>query len=153
MAETSTRTPRDLVSRDKSARLVYTPPNALPDPTPEPGYVYRWIATHVLGEAQNTNVSTKMREGWELVRKDEYPDFEAPTVESGKYEGVFGVGGLLLARIPEETVAERTAYFNQRSADQMQAVDQDMMRENAHSTMRISNADRQSRVTFGGPKR
>jgi hypothetical protein len=94
-----------------------------------------------------------MREGWELVRKDEYPDFEAPTVESGKYEGVFGVGGLLLARIPEETVAERTAYFNQRSADQMQAVDSDMMRENAHSTMRISNADRQSRVTFGGPKR
>jgi hypothetical protein len=88
-----------------------------------------------------------------LVRKDEYPDFEAPVVDSGKYQGVFGVGGLLLARIPEETVAERTAYFNQRSSDQMQAVDSDMMRENAHSTMRISNADRQSRVTFGGPKR
>ena len=94
-----------------------------------------------------------MREGWELVRKDEYPDFEAPVVDSGKYQGVFGVGGLLLARIPEETVSERTQYFNQRSRDQMQAVDQDMMRENAHSTMRISNADRQSRVTFGGPKR
>ena len=73
-------------------------------------------------------------------------------MESGKYEGVFGVGGLILARIPEETVAERTAYFAERSADQMQAVDQDMMRENAHSTMTISRPDRQSRVSFGGKK-
>ena len=93
-----------------------------------------------------------MREGWELVRVDEYPDFEAPVVETGKYQGVFGVGGLLLARIPEETVKERSDYFNQRNQDQMQAVDSDMMRENAHSTMTISKPDRQSRVTFGGPK-
>ena len=98
------------------------------------------------------NVSAKLREGWELVRKDEYPDFEAPVVDQGKYEGVFGVGGLVLARIPEETVAERTAYFAARSADQMEAVDQDMMRENAHSTMTISRPDRQSRVSFGGKK-
>ena len=94
-----------------------------------------------------------MREGWELVRKDEYPDFESPVVESGKYEGVFGVGGLILARIPLETVAERTQYFSQRNTDQMQAVDSDMMRENAHSTMTISKPDRQSRVTFGGPQK
>ena len=94
-----------------------------------------------------------MREGWELVRKDEYPDFEAPVVDSGKYEGVFCVGGLLLARIPVETVAERTDYFSQRNADQMTAVDQDMMRENAHSTMTISKPDRQSRVTFGGSQK
>ena len=94
-----------------------------------------------------------MREGYELVRRDEYPDFEAPVIDSGKYEGVFGVGGLILARIPDETVAERSAYFNQRSADQMQAVDSDMMRENAHSTMTINKPDRQSRVTFGGPQK
>ena len=59
----------------------------------------------------------------------------------------------MLARIPDETVAERTAYFNSRSADQMQAVDSDMMRENAHSTMTITKPDRQSRVTFGGPQK
>ncbi|MGB1877570.1 MAG: hypothetical protein ACPHGY_11745, partial [Rhodospirillaceae bacterium] len=93
------------------------------------------------------------REGWELVRKDEYPDFELPVVDNGKYEGVFGVGGLLLARIPEETVAERKAYFDRRSQDQMDAVDSDMMRENAHSTMTITKPDRQSRVTFGGPRK
>ena len=88
-----------------------------------------------------------------LFRSDEYPDFEAPVIDNGKYEGVFGVGGLLLARIPVETIEERTAYFNQRSADQMQAVDHDMMRENAHSTMTIDRPDRQSRVTFGGSKK
>ena len=98
-------------------------------------------------------LAQKMREGWELVRKDEFPDFEAPVVESGKYEGVFGVGGLLLARIPNETVAERNAYFAERNQNQQDAVDHDMMRENAHSTMRIGNADRQSRVTFGGPRK
>ena len=88
-----------------------------------------------------------------MVRSDEYPDFELPVVESGKYEGVFGVGGLLLARIPEETVSERTEYFESRSKDQMDAVDHDMLRENAHSTMTISKPDRQSRVTFGGPQK
>ena len=88
-----------------------------------------------------------------MVRADEYPDFEAPVIDSGKYEGVFGVGGLILARIPDETVAERSDYFRKRNHDQMTAVDHDMMRENQHSTMRISNPDRQQRVTFGGPKR
>ena len=90
---------------------------------------------------------------WELVRRDEYPDFESPTIDSGKYEGVFGVGGLMLARIPVETAAERNEYYRSRSQDQMDAVDQDMMRENSHSTMKISNPDRQSRVTFGGTRK
>jgi hypothetical protein len=94
-----------------------------------------------------------MREGWELVRKDEYPDFESPVVDTGKYEGVFGIGGLLLARIPEETAQERNSYYAARASDQMEAVDSDMMRENAHSTMKISNPDRQTRVTFGGPRK
>tara|TARA_S200002703_G_scaffold71809_1_gene62256 strand:+ start:22 stop:402 length:381 start_codon:yes stop_codon:yes gene_type:complete len=121
-------------------------------PAPE-GFKHRWIRAETRGFDDTKNVSAKMREGWELVRKDEFPDFEAPVVDSGKYEGVFGVGGLILARIPLETVAERTEYFTQRSSDQMQAVDSDMMRENAHSTMTITKPDRQSRVTFGGPQR
>jgi len=94
-----------------------------------------------------------LREGYELVRADEYPDFEAPVVDSGKFEGVFGVGGLVLARIPLETVAERTDYFRRKSQDLMDAVDHDMMRENAHSTMAINKPDRQSRVTFGGSRK
>tara|TARA_B100001093_G_scaffold490710_1_gene530019 strand:+ start:935 stop:1318 length:384 start_codon:yes stop_codon:yes gene_type:complete len=120
-------------------------------PAPD-GYKHRWIRSETRGFDDSKNISAKMREGWELVRKDEYPDFESPVIDSGKYEGVFGVGGLMLARIPEETVSERTAYFDGRNKDQMQAVDSDMMRENAHSTMTINKPDRQSRVTFGGPR-
>ena len=68
------RTPRDNVSREKQARAVYVPPTALPDPTPEPGYVYRWVATHVLGQAEPTNVSRKFRDGWEPVKAVDHPE-------------------------------------------------------------------------------
>ena len=74
-------------------------------------------------------------------------------IESGKYEGVFGVGGLMLARIPVETVQERAEYFAQRNADQIEAVEGDMMRENAHPTMTIRKPERQSRVTLWRPKK
>ena len=148
------RSSRESGAHDNQARRkVWRPVRKLETPPAPPGYVYRWIRESMLGQEDRANVSRRIREGWELVRKDEYPDFEAPVIESGKYEGVFGVGGLILARIPDETVAERTAYFNQRSSDQMQAVDSDMMRENAHSTMTINKPDRQSRVTFGGPRK
>jgi|TARA_R100000084_G_C4638861_1_gene142621 hypothetical protein len=121
-------------------------------PAPE-GYKHRWIRAEVRGFDDRKNISARLREGYELVRQDEYPDFEAPVVDSGKYEGVFGVGGLLLARIPLETVQERSAYFEERSQDQMTAVDNDMLRENSHSSMRFSKPERQSRVTFGGQKK
>jgi len=148
------RTSRATQTREKTARRKpWAPPSMLDAPPAPDGFKHRWIRAETRGFDDTKNVSAKMREGWELVRKDEYPDFEAPVVESGKYEGVFGVGGLVLARIPLETVAERTEYFAQRSADQMQAVDSDMMRENAHSSMTINKPDRQSRVTFGGPQR
>jgi len=148
------RAPRANKTREKTAqRRPWAPPSMLDAPPAPDGYKHRWIRAEVRGFDDRKNISARLREGWELVCQDEYPDFEAPVIDSGKYEGVFGVGGLILARIPEETIAERTEYFNQRNMDQMQAVDQDMMRENAHQTMRIGNADRQSRVTFGGPRK
>ena len=148
------RTSRAETTREKSVRRKpWAPPSMLDAPPAPDGFKHRWIRAETRGFNDSKNISAKMREGLELVRKDEYPDFEAPVVDSGKYEGVFGVGGLLLARIPVETVAERTDYFSQRNADQMTAVDQDMMRENAHSTMTISKPDRQSRVTFGGSQK
>ena len=151
---TVNRTSRANQSREKQAiRKPWAPPSMLDAPPAPDGFKHRWIRAETRGFDDTKNVSAKMREGWELVRKDEYPDFEAPVVESGKYEGVFGVGGLILARIPLETVAERNEYFSQRNADQMQAVDNDMMSTNAHSTMTINKPDRQSRVTFGGPQR
>jgi hypothetical protein len=148
------RSSRTTETREKTAqRRPWAPPSALDAPPAPEGYKHRWIRAEVRGFDDRKNVSSRLREGYELVRKDEYPDFESPVIDSGKYEGVFGVGGLLLARIPVETIAERSAYFSEKSQDQMNAVDHDMMRENAHSTMAITKPDRQSRVTFGGPRK
>ena len=148
------RSSRATQTREKTARRKpWAPPSMLDAPPAPDGFKHRWIRAETRGYDDTKNVSAKMREGWELVRKDEFPDFEAPVVESGKYEGVFGVGGLVLARIPMETIAERTAYFQQRNADQLEAVDHDLMGANSHSTMTINKPDRQSRVTFGGPKK
>jgi hypothetical protein len=150
----SDRTPRAKKSRGSTARRKpWAPPSMLEAPPAPDGFKHRWIRAETRGFDDRKNISAKLREGWELVREDEYPDFESPVIESGKYEGVFGVGGLLLARIPVETIAERTEYFQKRNLDQMQAVDHDMMRENAHSSMTINQPDRQSRVTFGGSRK
>ena len=147
------RTPRASKTRAvKTQRKPWSPPSLLDAPDPPEGFVHRWIRSEVRGFDDRKNVSARMREGWELVRKEEYPDFEAPTIDGGKYEGVFGVGGLLLARIPKEIVGERSDYFRRQNVDAMQAVDNDLFKENQHHSMAIQNPERQSRVTFGGPK-
>jgi hypothetical protein len=96
-------------------------------------------------------MSGKFRSGWELVRADEYPDHSYPQVAEGKYAGVIGVGGLVLARIPEEIAKAREAYFAQQTRDRDEAVNNDLMKEQ-HPSMPINN-ERQTRVTFGGTKK
>jgi len=151
--ETIDRTPRASGTRaNKTARKPWSPPSLLDAPPAPEGFTHRWIRSEVRGFDDRKNISARMREGWELVRKDEYPDFEAPTIEGGRHEGVFGVGGLLLARIPIEIVEERKAYFDKMNVDAMQAVDNDLFKENQHHSMAIQKPERQSRVTFGGPK-
>jgi|TARA_R110000751_G_scaffold84328_3_gene168810 hypothetical protein len=152
--EGNNRSPRAKNSREREERRKpWSPPSMLDAPPAPEGYKHRWIRAEVRGFDDRKNISARLREGYELVRADEYPDFESPVIESGKYEGVFGVGGLLLARIPLETVKERSDYFKSRSSDQMEAVDRDLERENSHSSMTIGKPDRQSRVTFGGPRK
>ena len=104
-----------------------------------------------MGYDDNKNLSARLREGFELVRADEYPDFEAPTIQDGKHAGVIGVGGLVLARFPVESAKERKKFFEKKTEDQMTAVDNDLMREN-HPSMPISKPERQSKITFGGKK-
>ena len=96
-------------------------------------------------------MSGKIRSGFELVRADQYPDQDYPSLKEGKYAGVIGVGGLVLARIPEEVAKAREDYFAQQTKDRDDAVNNDLMKEE-HSSMPI-NAERQSRVTFGGTKK
>jgi len=121
------RVPRELATREKESRLVYVPPSTLPDPTPEPGYVYRWVATHVMGQAEPTNVSKKMREGWEPVKAEDHPELMlAGNAKTGNVE----VGGLILCKMPIEKARARDAYFAQQAQSQMDSVNNHFLRNN-----------------------
>jgi hypothetical protein len=149
----STRTPRTNSTRAKQARREpWKPPSMLDAPPAPEGFRHRWIRAEVMGFDDRKNVAARSREGWELVRGEDYPDFEIPTIEDGKHAGVIGVGGLLLAKIPVEVVEERKEYFQSMTRNQMAAVDNDLAREQ-HPAMPISKPDRHSRVTFGGPQK
>ena len=151
--KTLNRTSRDADTRGKSARRrPWAPPSRLDAPPAPPGYKHRWIRASAGGVEDRTNIAGRIREGYELVRSEDYPDFPAPTVDDGRHAGVISVGGLLLARIPEETVEERNTYYNKRANDQMQAADNELMKSNAHSSMVIERPSRRSRVSFGGSK-
>lgn len=144
MAEVQDRKPRDLVSREKTARSVYVPPSSLPDPTPEPGYVYRWVATHILGQADPTNVSRKMREGWEPVKAADHPELMLVGSANGNVE----IGGLMLCKMPAEQARARDDFFNNQAQAQMESVDNHFLRNN-DSRMPLF-ADRKSSVSRGG---
>jgi len=116
------------------------------------GYKHRWIRASAGGVEDRTNIAGRLREGYELVRADEYPDFPSSVADDGRHAGVISVGGLLLARIPDENVEERNAYYARRAHDQMQAADNELMKSNAHSSMVIERPSRRSRVSFGGSK-
>ena len=132
-------------------KRVWTPPSSLDAPPAPDGFKHRWIRAESLGFDDTSNMSAKIRSGYELVRADEYSESDYPTVIEGKYKGVIGVGGLLLARIPDEIVEARKEYFAQQTKDRSDAIENDLMKEQ-HPSMPI-NSDRQTRVTFGGTKK
>ena len=137
------RTPRAKQTREKDQR-----PTSWRPPSPPDGYRHRWIRSELLGQDDKPNFTKRIREGYEPVRADEYPDFECAVIDEGRFEGVIGVGGLILARLPLEVAQSREQYFAQKTASQMTAVDNDLMREE-HPSMPISQ-ERSSKVAFGG---
>ena len=150
--ETDKKTSRASQTRSKTERpRVWTPPSSLDAPKAPDGYRHRWIRVETMGFDDTKNVQGKLRTGWELVRADQYPGSEYPTITEGKYKGMIGVGGLVLARIPEEIAKSRDEYFRNMTRDANEALEHDLKREQ-HKSMPISQ-DRQSRVQFGGTKK
>ena len=144
--------PRESETRVKTERRKpWTPPSQLDAPPAPAGFKHRWIRAEAVGQMDQKNVSARLREGWEFVRADEYSDQEWPQIDSGKYSGVIAVGGLMLARIPEEIVKERAEYFAQTAQDKDDSVANAPLKDQ-HPSMPISN-ERSTRVTFGGGKK
>ena len=151
--EKKENTSRANQTRSKSERpKVWVPPSSLDAPPAPDGFRYRWIRAEVVGYQDTKNVTGRLREGYELVRAEEVENAsDYPVLDEGKYKGVIGVGGLLLAKVPEEIAKQRQDYMTQRHEERNEAVANDLMREQ-DSRMPI-NIERQSRVTFGGTKK
>ena len=152
MEKDKMKTTRVSQSRAKTEKpKIWTPPSSLDAPPAPDGYRHRWIRAESMGYDDTTNMSGKLRSGWELVRADEYPNDNYPSIDNGKYAGMIGVGGLVLARISEELAQSREEYFKKITQDRNDAIENDVLKEQ-HPSMPI-NQDRQTRVTFGGTKK
>ena len=152
MEDKKIRTSHASQTREKDKRpATWTPPSSLDAPPAPDGFRHRWIRAETMGFDDTKNMSGKIRSGWELVRADEYPGTEYPVLKEGKYAGVIGVGGLVLARISEELAKAREDYFRRQTEAKDEAVNNDLMKEE-HKSMPI-NQERQTRVTFGGTKK
>ena len=145
----ATRSARDSESRENAERIQqWRPGSALDAPEPPLGFKHRWIRESVMEYDDKTNVHKKRQEGWELVRAEEYPDYVGPVIDEGRNAGTIGVGGLILARIPNELVLQRNRHFQNVAKNQMDAVDRDWMREN-NALMPKQAPQRKTSVSFG----
>ena len=145
------RTPREEYNRKTTQRKKsWSPPNVLPDPEPEEGWVFRWVRTSMIGNPDNTNVSSKFREGWEVVSAESQPKLKILTDENSRWanEGAIEVGGLLLCKAPVEMVRDRKEYYDNMADQQMSGIDNNYLREN-DPRMPMLQPERQSRVTLG----
>ena len=151
--EKDKNTSRASQTRSKSERpKVWVPPSSLDAPPAPDGFRYRWIRAEVQGFQDTTNVTSRQREGYELVRAEEVENVsDYPVIDEGRYKGVVGVGGLLLAKVPIEVAKQRQEYMTKRHEERSEAVSNDLMKEQ-DQRMPI-NVERQSRVTFGGTKK
>ena len=142
------RTPREAESRAKAERpKTWAPAELLPNPTPAPGYVYRWIRFSIQATADPRNISSKFREGWEPVKVADHPELQHLCDEKTRFPDTLEIGGLVLCRTPKELVDQRNAFFLAQATGQMQTVDNNFMRENDPRMPLFK--ERRSEVSFG----
>lgn len=145
---TETRVAREQTTRETAVRKkTWQRPEVLPSPNPEPGYEFRWIRVSTQGQVDATNVSSKLREGWEPCLAKDHPEITMVTIENQRFKDNIVIGGLMLCKAPVEMVEERNDFFNQQTRAQIQSVDNNFMREN-DPRMPLFN-ERKTKVTFG----
>ena len=142
------RIPREVDTRQQEERpKQWQAPELLPEPDKQPGFAYRWIRVSMLNSADPRNLSGKLREGWEPVRAEEQPKFKLLVDPESRFKDNIEIGGLLLCKTPQELVDQRTAYYENQTQAQTDAVDNNLMRQN-DPRMPLFN-DRKSSHSFG----
>lgn len=144
---------RESGTRENTSRKQnWTPPSVLPEPDKQDGYQYRWVRTASRGNIDNTNVSSKFRQGWEPVKAEEHPEITLMRDRNSQFTDNIEVGGLLLCKSPVEMVEQRNAYYREMAEQQVDSVDNSFMREN-DPRMPLMRPEKSTRVTFGGGKK
>jgi len=142
------RLQREVDNREVAERpKQWTPPDLLPEPDKQAGYAYRWIRVSMLDKADPRNISSKLREGWEPVTLEEQPKFKLLANPNGQFKDNIEIGGLLLCKTPEEFVEQRKAHYDKLTAQQTEAVDNNLMRQ-SDARMPLFN-ERKSSSSFG----
>ncbi len=148
MAETQNRQPRALESRERAQRpAAWRPPETLPQPDPRPGWVHRYVRLSTMGTSDPSNISSKLREGYEPCKAEDYPELMMHATTEGRFKGGVEIGGLLLCRIPEEFLKQRAEYYANQNKAQMESVDNNFLSENDHRMPKF--AERSTKVSFG----
>jgi len=146
----SDRTPRETQTREKTERKKpWAPASRIPTPESQDDYSFRWIRTSMLGQADNTNVSAKFREGWEPVKAEDHPELQVMSDIDSRFEGNVEVGGLLLCKNSKENIEARKEYLQEINERQMESVDNNYLREN-DPRMPMLRPERSTKVSFGG---
>lgn len=146
--QSTNRLARELETRETAERpKQWRPAGLLPEPTKLEGYEYRWVRTSINGQPDDRNVLKARQEGWEAVTLEEQTDLQLLATQEGRYKGMIEIGGLLLMKTPKDFVAQRNAYVQQSTDNQMRAVDNTLMRQ-SDARMPIFN-ERKSTTTFG----
>jgi hypothetical protein len=142
------RKPREVETRQQSVRPeAWKPPELLPEPDKQAGFAYRWIRVSTLNNADPRNLSAKLREGWEPVRVEEQPKFQLLVDPNSRFKDNIEIGGLLLCKTPDEFVRQRNEYYKIQGDQQMEAVDNTLMRQ-SDSRMPLFS-ERKTTSSFG----
>jgi hypothetical protein len=100
-----------------------------------------------LGSGDPSNISSKLREGYEPCKEEDYPELMMHASTDGRFKGNIEIGGLVLCRIPAEFMDQRDAHFAKINKAQMESVDNTYMKDNDPRMSKF--AERSSKVTFG----
>jgi len=141
------RIARDTRATEGRAHTGWKPPSILPEVAERDGYVHRWVRTNLLSKADNTNVSARFREGWEPCKSEDYPELQVMVDRDSRFPGSIEIGGLLLCKAPKELMEQRSRYYQDMARENMEAVDNNLMKENDPRMPLFT--EKKSSVTFG----
>ena len=146
--KTQNRLARELDTRAVTQRAeAWRPPETLPMPEDRPGWKHRYVRISTMGTADPSNISSKLREGYEPCKAEDYPELMMHATVEGRFKGSIEIGGLLLCRIPEEFLKQRADYYDKQNKSQIDSVDNNFLRENDPRMPLF--AERKTKVTFG----